>query len=243
MTTRSSEASPEGFDLDPATLTYDHRGLLPVVVQDEASGAVLMLAYADSQAVGLTLSTGLAHFWSRSRQELWKKGATSGNTLEVREVLIDCDRDTLLLRVKPAGPACHRGTRSCFEPNAARLELGWLWRVLEARKNSADAGAGESYTAGLLAAGLPRVAQKVGEEAVETVIAALAVAPDGAEDGGALVEEGADLLYHLLVLLLATGVEPGRLAAELQNRHNLPPEAGRRKVPPEGGQRNNRGDE
>ncbi len=206
-------------DLSAATLTFDHRGLLPVVVQDEASGAVLMLAYADRQAVELTLSTGLAHFWSRSRRELWKKGATSGNTLEVLEVLTDCDRDSLLVRVRPAGPACHRGTRSCFEPNPARLELGWLWRVLEQRKN---AGVEASYTSRLLAAGLPRVAQKVGEEAVETVIAALAEKPGEGDTGdgrAALVEESADLLYHLLVLLLATGVEPGRLAAELQSRH------------------------
>ncbi len=215
--------TPEGFDLDPATLTYDDRGLLPVVTQDEASGAVLMLAYADRQAVELTLSTRLAHFWSRSRRELWKKGATSGNTLEVVEILTDCDRDTLLLRVRPAGPACHRGTRSCFEPNAARLELGWLWRVLEDRRNT---GGEKSYTARLLAEGLPRVAQKVGEEAVETVIAALAGDPPSGDqtagDRSALVEEGADLLYHLLVLLLAAGVEPGRLAAELQGRHVAP---------------------
>ncbi len=226
----------DGFDLDPASLTYDDRGLLPVVAQDEASGAVLMLAYADREAVELTLSTRQAHFWSRSRRELWRKGATSGNTLEVREVLTDCDRDALLLRVRPAGPACHRGTRSCFEPNAARLELGWLWRVLEARKNSSarlrrDNAGGDvapearqrntSYTAQLLAEGLPRVAQKVGEEAVETVIAALAVGPkgEGTGDREALVEEGSDLLYHLLVLLLAAGVEPGRLAAELHQRH------------------------
>ena len=207
-----------GFDLDPDGLTYDDRGLLPVVAQDEASGAVLMLAYADREAVELTLSTRQAHFWSRSRRELWRKGATSGNTLEVREVLTDCDRDALLLRVRPAGPACHRGTRSCFEPNAAQLELGWLWRVLEARQES---GGDTSYTARLLAAGLPRVAQKVGEEAVETVIAALAGTGGGDSTKGrtALVEEGADLLYHLLVLLLASGVEPGQLAAELQDRH------------------------
>ncbi len=202
------------FDLDPASLTYDDRGLLPVVAQDEASGAVLMVAWADRQAVELTLSTGEAHFWSRSRRELWRKGATSGNTLEVVEVLADCDRDTLLVRVRPAGPACHLGTRSCFEPNAARLELGWLARVLEERRQAGERD--KSYTARLLAAGLPRVAQKVGEEAVETVIAALA---DSGEDRAALVAEGADLLYHLLVLLLAAGVEPGRLAAELESRH------------------------
>ncbi len=200
-------------DLNPATLVYDDRGLLPVVAQDEASGAVLMVAWADREAVEKTLETGQAHFWSRSRQELWRKGATSGNTLEVVEVLTDCDRDTLLLRVRPAGPACHRGTRSCFEPNPARLELGWLWRVLEERRGSDPQ---ESYTARLLAAGLPRVAQKVGEEAVETLIAGLTSGPEAPD---ALVEEGADLLYHLLVLLLAAGVEPGRLAAELERRH------------------------
>ena len=202
-----------GFDLAPTSLTYDDRGLLPVVAQDEASGAVLMLAYANRAAVELTLETRLAHFWSRSRRELWKKGGTSGNTLEVVEILTDCDRDTLLLRVRPAGPACHRGTRSCFEPNAARLELGWLWRVLEARQQT---GGNESYTARLLAKGLPRVAQKVGEEAVETVIAALDADAAGQS---ALVEEGADLLYHLLVLLLAAGVEPDHLATELRKRH------------------------
>lgn len=200
-------------DVDAAALTYDDRGLLPVIAQDEGSGAVLMVAWADREAVEKTLETGEAHFWSRSRQELWHKGATSGNTLEVVEVLADCDRDTLLLRVRPAGPACHRGTRTCFEPNPAQLELGWLWRVLETRKG-ADAEA--SYTARLLAAGLPRIAQKVGEEAVETVIAGLTSEPG---NRGALVEEGADLLYHLLVLLLAAGVEPSQLAAELAKRH------------------------
>ncbi|MCP3960267.1 MAG: bifunctional phosphoribosyl-AMP cyclohydrolase/phosphoribosyl-ATP diphosphatase HisIE [bacterium] len=200
--------------IDPDSLTYDDRGLLPVIAQDEATGAVLMMAWADREAVTLTGETGLAHFWSRSRQELWKKGGTSGNTLEVVEMLADCDRDTLLLRVRPAGPACHRGTRTCFEPNAAKLELGWLWRVLEDRRASGDAES--SYTARLLAEGLPRIAQKVGEEAVETVIASLTSEPD---DHGALVAEGADLLYHLLVLLLATGARPERLAAELRDRH------------------------
>ncbi len=199
--------------IDPAALTYDDRGLLPVIAQDETSGAVLMLAYANREAVEKTIATQLAHFWSRSRKELWLKGATSGNTLEVVEMRTDCDQDALLLRVRPAGPACHRGTRSCFEPNPAQLELGWLWQILEQRQEAADES---SYTARLLAAGLPRVAQKVGEEAVETVIAALSSTSD---DGQAVVEEGADLLYHLLVLLLATGVEPARLGEELQRRH------------------------
>ncbi len=207
------------FDLDPASLTYDDRGLLPAIAQDETSGAVLMLAWADREAVEKTLETGQAHFWSRSRRELWRKGATSGNTLEVVDARTDCDRDTLLLRVRPAGPACHRGTRSCFEPNPVRLELGWLFEVLESRRDAADADA--SYTARLLAKGLPRVAQKVGEEAVETVIASLT---SEAGDRNALIEEGADLLYHLLVLLLAAGVEPEQLAKELERRHQGGPE-------------------
>jgi phosphoribosyl-ATP pyrophosphohydrolase/phosphoribosyl-AMP cyclohydrolase len=184
--------------MNPSTLKYDDRGLLPVVVQDAGSGAVLMLAYANREAVELTLSTGEAHFWSRSRQSLWRKGETSGNTLAVVEV--------------PAGPACHRGTRTCFEPNPARLELGWLAAVLEERR-SADPAA--SYTARLLQSGIERIAQKVGEEGVETAIAAVA----GRREG--VVSESADLLYHLLVLLQASGVEPGEIAEELLRRHGL----------------------
>lgn len=200
------------IDLDPGTLTYDDKGLLPVVVQDSATGAVLMLAYANREAVQKTVETGYAHFWSRSRQALWKKGETSGNRLEVQEVLPDCDRDALLVRAKPHGPTCHRETRTCFEPNPARLELGWLARVLEDRK-SADPE--ESYTARLLAEGLPRIAQKVGEEAVETVVAAMK--GEGSRDE--LTAESADLLYHLLVLWTAAEVEPLEVARELMRRH------------------------
>jgi phosphoribosyl-ATP pyrophosphohydrolase/phosphoribosyl-AMP cyclohydrolase len=202
-------------NLDPAALRYDERGLVPVIVQDVASGAVLMLAYADRRAVELTLATGEAHFWSRSRQALWRKGETSGNTLAVIEALADCDGDALLLRARPAGPACHRGTRSCFEPNAAALELGWLAAVVAGRRG---ADPERSYTARLLAAGIERVAQKVGEEAVETVVAALAAAARP-ERRGELAGESCDLLYHLLVLLLASGVPPGELAVELARRH------------------------
>jgi len=216
-TTLAAPASPAKAPLllDPAALRFDDRGLVPVVVQDVASGAVLMLAYADRQAVELTLATGQAHFWSRSRQALWRKGETSGNTLAVVAAVADCDGDALLLRVHPAGPACHRGTRSCFEPNPAALELGWLSAVLETRRG---ADPERSYTARLLAAGLERVAQKVGEEAVETVVAALAAASQPARRGE-LAGESCDLLFHLLVLLLAGGVAPAELAAELVRRH------------------------
>lgn len=199
----------------PGELRFDDRGLLPVVVQDVASGAVLMLAYADRQAVERTLETAEAHFWSRSRRRLWKKGETSGHVLDVIEVRTDCDHDALLVRALPRGPACHRETRSCFEPNAARLELGWLHQVLEGRRNG-DPEA--SYTARLLARGPARVAQKVGEEAAETIVAALA--PEDPDDRvRELTSEAADLLYHLLVLLLSRDIDPGRLALELVERH------------------------
>ena len=197
-------------ELDPGSLTYDDRGLLPVVVQDVATGAVLMLAYADREAVEKTLSTGFAHFWSRSREKLWKKGETSGHVLEVVEVIPDCDRDSLLVRARPHGPACHRNTRTCFEPNPARLELGWLARVIDERKGASPE---ESYTARLLARGLPRIAQKVGEEGVEAAIAALS------GDDGELAGEAADLLYHLLVLLAAREIDPHEVSRELDRRH------------------------
>jgi phosphoribosyl-ATP pyrophosphohydrolase/phosphoribosyl-AMP cyclohydrolase len=195
--------------IDPGTLVYDEKGLLPVVVQEVGSGAVLMLAFADREAVEKTLATGFVHFWSRSRQSLWKKGETSGNTLEVVSVTADCDGDALLVRARANGPTCHQGTRSCFEPNPARLELGWLSAALERRREAAPEA---SYTARLFAEGIPRIAQKVGEEAVEAVVAAVA----GRREE--LVLEASDLLYHLLVLLLASGVDPGEVAAELLRR-------------------------
>lgn len=209
-----------GLDLD--ALAWDDRGLVPVVCQDVASGAVLMVAWADREALDATAETGLAHFWSRSRERLWQKGETSGNQLEVVSGTADCDRDSVLLRVLPTGPACHRGTRTCFEPNPARLELGWLHEIL-ARRQGADPET--SYTAKLLASGTPRVAQKLGEEAVETVIAALGGggrSSDYALEGGEadpLASEAADLLYHLLVLLVSRGVEPSEVATELARRH------------------------
>jgi phosphoribosyl-ATP pyrophosphohydrolase/phosphoribosyl-AMP cyclohydrolase len=214
--------------LDPAALAYGADGLLPVVVQDVASGAVLMLAYADREAVERTLSTGEVHFFSRSRRALWRKGETSGNTLAVVSVTADCDGDALLVRARPAGPACHRGTRACFEPNPAALELGWLETAIEDRREADPAA---SYTARLLAAGVPRIAQKVGEEAVETAIAALQVASAGPMDQptrrAELVGEAADLLYHWLVLMMASGVGAAEVAAELLRRSAAGPRDGK----------------
>lgn len=208
-------------DIDPGALRYGADGLLPVIVQEVASGAVLMLAWADREAVERTLATGEACFWSRSRKQPWRKGETSGHTLAVVEAFADCDGDALLLRADPRGPTCHRGVRSCFDPAEPppppRLELGWLAEVIRERA-AADPAA--SYTARLLAGGAERAAQKVGEEAVETVIAGLAAAAGGGPGArAALAGEAADLLYHLLVLLAAAGLDAGEVAAELRRRH------------------------
>lgn len=208
--------------IDPSTLQFDERGLIPVVVQDVGTGAVLMMAWANREAIDLTLTTGEVWFWSRSRQSLWRKGETSGNTLTLVGMSVDCDADTLLVRALPAGPACHRGTRTCFDPDPARLELGWLAEVLRSR---AGADPETSYTARLLAMGIERIAQKVGEEGVETALAAVSLELRGEEGRderrSALVGEAADLLYHLLVLLQATGVEPDEIAGELLRRHGF----------------------
>lgn len=196
------------------SLRFDERGLLPVVAQEEGSGAVLMLAWADRTAVERTVASGEAWFFSRSRQALWRKGESSGNTLAVTSVTPDCDGDALLYRVRAAGPACHRGTRSCFEPNPAALELGWLEAVVAER---AASGEPTSYTVRLLAEGVDRIARKVGEEATETVIAAVASGEPGSRER--LVSESADLLFHLLVLLRSRGAGLGEVASELSRRH------------------------
>jgi phosphoribosyl-ATP pyrophosphohydrolase/phosphoribosyl-AMP cyclohydrolase len=175
--------------------------LKPAIVQDAADGRVLMLAWMDADAEQLTRETGEAWFWSRSREQLWRKGETSGNTLAVEEIRDDCDGDALLVRVRPAGPACHTGSESCFAPA--------LWRTISERKLKKPDG---SYVVSLLDAGVARCAQKVGEEAVETGIAAVA------GDRGALVAEAADLVFHLYVLLAASDVELGEVEDELARR-------------------------
>jgi phosphoribosyl-ATP pyrophosphohydrolase/phosphoribosyl-AMP cyclohydrolase len=195
----------------PADLVYDAAGLLPVVVQDRRSGDVLMLAYANAEAVSRTAESGLAHFWSRSRQALWRKGETSGHALRVREVRTDCDRDTLLLVVDPEGPACHTGARTCFgedSPTAAGV-LSDLQRVIAQRAGAAPE---TSYTARLFAKGPDHVLKKIGEEATEVVLAAKG------ETDERLAAEAADLLYHLLVALRQRGVGVERVLETLQAR-------------------------
>ena len=195
----------------PDGLVFDANGLLPVVVQDHASGDVLMVAWATEEALRRTAETGLAHFWSRSRQALWWKGETSGHTLRVVEARADCDADTLLLVVVPAGPACHTGTRTCFgdtSPTAAGM-LDELARVVAER---ASAPPEESYTARLLAKGPDQVLKKIGEEATEVVLAARVQSDDR------LAEETADLLYHLLVALHQRGLPLARVMDELRER-------------------------
>ena len=217
-------------DFDLTALRYDATGLLPVVAQDAFTGRVLMLAWANVEAVAKTLATGEAHFWSRSRNSLWRKGESSGNLLRVLSIEHDCDGDSLLLRVQPAGPACHTGATSCFDGEGdsfGGLDLGALERIVAAR---AGADPENSYTARLLAEGIERMAQKVGEEATEVVIAALAAHhgrdPQSEMTGEGrqarpqrLVEEASDLLFHLVVLLRASGVSTSDLARELSARH------------------------
>jgi phosphoribosyl-ATP pyrophosphohydrolase/phosphoribosyl-AMP cyclohydrolase len=175
--------------------------LRPAIVQDAATGRVLMLAYMDAEAERRTRESGEAWFWSRSRARLWRKGETSGNTLAVEELRDDCDGDAFLLRVRPAGPTCHTGSVSCFAPA--------LWRTVAQRALERPEG---SYVATLLADGVAAAARKVGEEAVETVTAALA------EDDGRVVEEAADLVFHLYVLLAARGVDVAAVEDELARR-------------------------
>jgi phosphoribosyl-ATP pyrophosphohydrolase/phosphoribosyl-AMP cyclohydrolase len=204
------------------SLRFDANGLLPVVAQDAATGDVLTLAYANREAVEKTISTGEAHYFSRSRAELWRKGATSGNTQRVVEVRVDCDGDALLYRVEPRGPACHTGENTCFfttlngdgatKTTPEQIGFGAMVErlagtIAERHREMPD----ESYTAGLIRSGPERLAQKVGEEAVEVLIAALTEKR--------LAEETADLVYHLLVLLEVRGVGIERVAGVLRDRH------------------------
>jgi phosphoribosyl-AMP cyclohydrolase / phosphoribosyl-ATP pyrophosphohydrolase len=203
-------------DSDLAQLDFAKSdGLVTAVVQHADSGAVLMVGHMNRAAVEATLQRRRAVFYSRSKQRLWEKGETSGHTLELVDVIADCDRDCLLVLARPHGPACHTGTATCFgdAPRAAAERLAFiaeLERVIEQR--AADRPEG-SYTARLLAEGPKRLAQKVGEEGVETALAGVG------EDESALVAESADLLFHLMLLLRARGIPLDRVVSELAARH------------------------
>ncbi|MDA1258162.1 MAG: bifunctional phosphoribosyl-AMP cyclohydrolase/phosphoribosyl-ATP diphosphatase HisIE [Chloroflexi bacterium] len=206
-----------------ATLTFDDRGLIPAIVQDARDGRVLTLAYMNAEALKRTVDGPDVWFYSRSRQELWHKGETSGNYLRVRSVSLDCDGDAIVVQVEPTGPACHTGEDSCFHTplDAGELaqaetverlgpgELASLFAVIEGRKANPPAG---SYTAELFSDGIDRIAQKVVEEAGETAIAGVR------EDHERLSSEIADLLYHTLVLMAATDLPPDSVWSELRSR-------------------------
>ncbi|HMC92514.1 MAG TPA: bifunctional phosphoribosyl-AMP cyclohydrolase/phosphoribosyl-ATP diphosphatase HisIE [Allosphingosinicella sp.] len=198
---------------DLGTLAWDKMdGLLPAAVQDRRSGRLLMLGYMNRDALAATLETGLATFWSRSRQRLWQKGETSGNTLRVAAVHEDCDSDALLILADPQGPTCHLGTTSCFGGDGP-AGPGWLADLARIVADRAAAGDETSYTARLLAEGLPRIAQKVGEEGVEIALAAVT------RDAAGCGEEVADLLYHLTVLMQAKGFDWEEVMKVLRQRH------------------------
>ncbi len=207
-------------------LRFDAQGLIPAVVQEAETGEVLMVAWMDREALDATRSTGLTHFWSRSRQALWRKGESSGHAQHVEALYADCDRDTLLVLVHQQGSACHTGSRTCFFTRlngAGELErtgavewagpqiLDLLERVIQSRKAEPQPG---SYVAGLLAQGESAICRKVGEEAIEVVTAAL-----GGERDDRLVSEVTDLWFHTLVLLGRRGIPLRRLFAELARRH------------------------
>ncbi|QNH17125.1 bifunctional phosphoribosyl-AMP cyclohydrolase/phosphoribosyl-ATP diphosphatase HisIE [Xanthomonas sp. SS] len=197
--------------LDWSTLDWSKGdGLLPVVVQDAATLRVLMLGYMNADALAATRASGKVTFYSRSKQRLWTKGESSGNTLDLVSIETDCDRDTLLVLAHPHGPTCHLGRSSCF-PQAPGQFLGALDRLVEQRERERPPG---SYTTQLFEKGTRRIAQKVGEEGVETALAGVA------QDDAALLGESADLLYHLTVLLRARGLALADAVAVLEARHN-----------------------
>lgn len=190
-------------------------GLLPAIVQHCATGEVLMLGYMNAEALAATRASGRVTFWSRSKRRLWQKGETSGHVLRVKAIRVDCDRDTLLVAADPCGPTCHRGTSSCFG-DAARPPLAFLGELDAVVARRAVERPADSYTVHLFDAGVRRIAQKVGEEAVETALAAVV------QDDAALLGEAADLVYHLVVLLRARGLSLGDVAQTLAERHAVP---------------------
>ncbi len=203
---------------DLTELDWDKgNGLLPAIVQDAGSGAVLMLGYMNPEALAATQTTGRVTFWSRSKARLWMKGETSGHFLELKHIAADCDGDTLLILAHPVGPACHAGTATCWgeSPPQSGSEktafLGTLEGVIAQRAAARTPG---SYTAKLLGEGTRRIAQKVGEEGLELALAGVA------QSDAEIIGEAADLLYHMLLLLHVKGLSLPQVVAELEARHS-----------------------
>jgi phosphoribosyl-ATP pyrophosphohydrolase/phosphoribosyl-AMP cyclohydrolase len=195
--------------VNTAELKFDERGLIPVIVQDATTREVLTLAYMNRESLARTIETRETWFWSRSRNELWHKGATSGNTQHVVDLVADCDGDAIVVLVKPAGPACHTGARSCFDLKQNEDLAGvltQLYKLIEDRERERPEG---SYTTYLFSEGMDKILKKVGEESAETIIAAKN------EETKPLVSEVSDLIYHLLVLMVARGVSLDQIREEL----------------------------
>lgn len=197
-------------DFDALNLSKTGDGLLPVIVQDAVTLKVLMLGYMNREAYGKTIAEGRVTFYSRTRQTLWTKGETSGNFLLVKEMFLDCDEDTLLIKADPIGPTCHRGTTACFDTPEDEGFIRRLSQVVQSRHRDMPEG---SYTTRLFIKGVKKIAQKVGEEAVESVVEAV----DGNRDR--FIYESSDLMYHLLVLMEQMGVTLADMERELSLRH------------------------
>jgi phosphoribosyl-ATP pyrophosphohydrolase/phosphoribosyl-AMP cyclohydrolase len=203
-------------------LKFDDRGLIPAIVQDAISGRVLMLGWMNAESLGKTRESGQVWFYSRSRKALWHKGATSGNVLTVRELRVDCDADAILVRAEPAGPTCHTGHESCFYrplnladlPGFSLAHASFLDELEGIVQSRRAATPDESYTARLFAKGKLKIAQKVGEEGLETALAGVA------QEDGRLIDESADLLFHLLVLLNERNVKLRDVLVRLRERHS-----------------------
>ena len=202
--------------IDIKELKYDANGLIPAIIVDDVSGRVLMLGYMNEESLQISMERRLTCFWSRSRQTLWTKGETSGNFQHILSITADCDRDTLLIKVRADGPACHLGTESCFEyplyinEEERSFSYEGLMKLLQGRKAEAKEG---SYTSYLFDKGLDKILKKIGEESTEVIIAAKA------EDKKETIYEIADLTYHIMVLMTQAGITIEDINRELASRH------------------------
>ena len=209
----------EKINIDVDELKFNDKGLIPAILQDYKSGRVLMMAYMNKEAYKKTIKTSKATFWSRSRQKIWVKGESSGNYQYVKDIKIDCDKDTLLLLVDPQGPACHTGNESCFYRKIDEIFndkdndlsfLNELYKIIVDRKENPTKN---SYTSKMLKKGIDRIGKKIGEEASEVIIAAKN------EDKEEIIYESADLIYHLMIMLVLNNISLDEINEELKRRH------------------------